>query len=147
MECSNSSGLVLEVKEDKAIVEIKRNSACDACGACSHAHETKLMKVEALNIAGAKKGDLVEINLKTPDFLRATLIMYGIPFIFLIIGVFAFKYIFNSDDIKSAIAGLVFTAISYFFIKIFEPKIKNNEKYKPVILKIQGKTLKGFENL
>ena len=80
------NGKVIQIKDKMARVEIKRASACgESCGSCKGSCETPHHYIDAINSIGAEAGDLVNIEMSTKVFLKATAIAYGIPLLMLII--------------------------------------------------------------
>lgn len=136
-------GRIIEVNNDIAKVLIARHAACGDCGACQVGRENLNMILTAENTIEGKPGDMVEIELKTENFLFASFIMYGIPLLGLIIGLIggyysgiAFGYDENKSQLIAAISGLVILAVSYLVIRFNESKIKNMSKFKPVLIRI-----------
>lgn len=138
----NRQGKVIELKKDRAIVQLIRHSACGDCGACQMGHENMQMKVEASNDVGANIGDLVEIDLETNNVLRAAFFVYVIPLIALVIGIVGGKYLFSGLDgnieAYSAILGVVLMAICFIAIKYNERKFQSSKKYLSQIVKVIG---------
>lgn len=82
-------GLVTQVIDDEVVVKLNRTDACSKCGACSASAESKDMFIHAKNDCLAEKDQWVEIQLDESNFIQAVVIMYGIPLLGLLIGVFA----------------------------------------------------------
>lgn len=136
-------GKILEVHDDVAKILIARHAACGDCGACQVGRENLNMILFAENSIQGKSGDTVEIELQTENFIYASLIMYGIPLISLIIGLLGgyygaitMGYDENFAQIPSAIASLSMLALSYLGIRLRESKIKTMSKFKPVLVRI-----------
>ncbi|WP_073026859.1 SoxR reducing system RseC family protein [Lutispora thermophila] len=136
-------GKIIEVDNGIAKVLITRHAACGDCGACQVGRENLNMILTVENTVGGNPGDKVEIELKTENFLFATLIMYGIPLLGLIIGLVggyyaakALGYNENLSQMIAAVAGLLVISMSYMAIKMKESAIKNMNKFKPVLIRI-----------
>ncbi|NLM44318.1 MAG: SoxR reducing system RseC family protein [Clostridiales bacterium] len=136
-------GKILEINDGMAKVLIVRHTACGNCGACQVGKENLNMILTAENTVGGKPGDMVEIELKTENFLFASLIMYGIPLAGLIIGLLggyyggkAIGYNENISQIIAAITGILFMSIGYIGIKLGDSKLKNMSKFKPVLIRL-----------
>lgn len=71
-----------------AVVAVERRSACsgdcDSCHGC--AHQTETVMVTAYNHAGAKPGDVVQVESETGRVLRLALLLYIMPMILMIAG-------------------------------------------------------------
>lgn len=136
-------GKILEVKNGIAKVLITRHAACGDCGACQVGKENLNLILTAENTVGGNPGDMVEIELKTENFLFASFIMYGIPLLGLIIGLVggyyggkALGYNENVSQLVAAVAGLLALSMTYVAIRTKESTIKNLNKFKPVLVRI-----------
>lgn len=115
-------GQVIKAYDNKVEVKMERTEACAKCRACSVGMESKEMIINAENLCGAKANDFVEIVLEEQNFLQAVLIMYGLPFISLLVGAFAGYYIslklnLQYNEIIGFFTGLIFVVLSYLWIK------------------------------
>ena len=125
-------GQVIEKKDNnRLLIRLERQEACAKCRACSAGMQAKEMLLEAENLCNAKIGDNVEISLEETDFMKAVLIMYGIPFVCFVVGVIASYFILTSlqaanIEIISFIVGLVLVVVSYLIIHRFEPHFKSD---------------------
>lgn len=134
----NTTGVVIELENEKAYVHINRHTACENCGACHFDEKTMNMKVTAINHVGAKVGDRVELSMENVNFFRASFFLYGIPLVTLLVGVFLGIFIFQGMELKyydiyAILMGMAFMAVSYFIIKRNADKFANNTKYMSVI--------------
>lgn len=134
-------GKVVQVIDDKAYVEVERSSACAQCGLQEAEELATGGKVvfEAYNLAGAKSGDRVKVQVRTGAYMRASLYIYGIPVLFLIIGAIAGAYAAtilrkSSDTISAlfAMGGLVVGFIILFLLR----KRSNKAEYMPVVVEV-----------
>ncbi|MDP2755717.1 MAG: SoxR reducing system RseC family protein [Nitrospirota bacterium] len=134
-------GKVVQVIDDKAYVEVERSSACAQCGLQEAEELATGGKVvfEAYNLAGAKSGDRVKVQVRTGAYMRALLYIYGIPVLFLIIGAIAGAYAAtilrkSSDTISAlfAMGGLVVGFIILFLLR----KRSNKAEYMPVVVEV-----------
>lgn len=128
---------VLEVKEvigDEAVVMLERTTACGECGQCMVGKKNLHMELKMKNTLDAKPGDMVTVEMEMKGVLSASLIMYGIPLVFFILGCFigskcvAPALAINSD-LAALITAVVFTALSYLAIKIMDRKGVFKERY------------------
>lgn len=137
-------GVVINTKRDRATINLRRHSACGDCGACHMGEENMNVQVEAYNNLDAKVGDFVTIDMETPNVLKASYIAYGIPLLFLIIGVVITQAIgkrmgLNIDlELVSLIVGVIMMFISFFAIRLKEKDFKNDTRYLSQIIKIQN---------
>lgn len=135
-------GIVVEVTGDIAKVSIVAKSACDNCSASSVCHPGEKEFMEAANPLGAKKGQKVKVVVAPQAYLKASLILYGIP-----MTVFVAAAIFGKNlglrygtepnsDLWAFIAGTTSLLISFLFIKRYNNKVEKTQEYRPVIVEI-----------
>ena len=134
------TGVVIGIEGDKAKIKMQRHTACGDCGACQVSKSQLNVTLEAENHVGAVKGDFVEVDMETMDFLSAVILVYLFPLIAMVIGIFAGYYgtMLAGVADKTAqgiggVAGILAAALTYLFIKTKEDKLKGMKKYKPVI--------------
>jgi sigma-E factor negative regulatory protein RseC len=134
-------GRVVRVADDKAFIEVERSSACASCGLQEAEELTTGGKVvfEAYNMAGANIGDRVRVQVRTGEYAKASLYIYGIPVLFLVIGAIAGAYaaapLKQSSDTMSALfamGGLVVGIIMLFLLR----KRNNKTEYMPVVVEV-----------
>jgi len=74
------AGLVLETNGTQATVRMTRTAACAECGLCQgFAHPTRDLVLSAGNPRGARKGDLVRVQIPDIGVVRAAFWAYGVP--------------------------------------------------------------------
>ena len=115
-------GNVIDIENNKVVVKLKRTEACAKCRACTAGMESKDMIIKAYNQCGANVVDNVEIVLEEANFIAAVAIMYGLPFLGLIvgtvIGIFGSKAIgLENNELIGFGVGLVFICLTYLWIK------------------------------
>ncbi len=98
------------------------------------------MIIEADNECNAKVGDWVIMELRNNSFMKAVLIMYGIPMIALVIGIVLgyyvlYSYIAIDREVLSFGMGLLFTALAFLWIRSKE-STWDKKKIRPVATKI-----------
>ncbi len=122
-------GEVIGTEGNKLVVKMQRTEACARCRACTAGLESKEMLIKAVNMCQGNIGDKVEIILDNSNFMKAALIMYGIPFIAFILGVFggyyaAASYGLGSPELIGIIAGVILVALTYIIIRTQEHRFK-----------------------
>lgn len=134
-------GKVVKIDSDKAYVEVERSSACAQCG-LQEAEELAIGKkvvFEAYNLAGAKSGDRVKVQVRTGAYMRASLYIYGIPVLFLIIGAIAGAYaatiLRKSSDTMSALFAMGGLVVGFIVLFLFR-KRGNETEYMPVVVEV-----------
>jgi sigma-E factor negative regulatory protein RseC len=136
-------GIVVETHDDLAKVAILKKSACEACaaaGVCNPGGEDQSF-MEASNPLGARKGQKVKVVLAPQVYLKASIILYGLPMtVFIAAAIIAKnvaeKYAAASSDLWAFIAGTVCMIVSFVFIRRYNNKVEKTREYKPVIVEI-----------
>lgn len=137
-------GQVIEKKDNnRLIIKLERQEACAKCRACTAGMKTEEMLLEAENLCNADVGDNVNITLEETDFMKAVLIMYGIPFGCFMAGLMGTYFAFTSAGIANAeiisfFTGIVLVVVSYLIIHCFEPHFKN-DNYVPKAVNVVNK--------
>lgn len=135
-------GVVAEIEDGIARVAILTKSACEQCAASGVCHPGDQEYLEAANPLGAKKGQKVKVVLAPQVYLKASIILYGIPMAALIAGAIIGKNISTryvgeqNSDLWAFIAGVACLLVSFLFIRSYNKKVEKTEKYKPVIVEI-----------
>ena len=143
-ETVNQQGFIIEVVDERtAKLMMQRHSACASCGKCSKlSSECQDLVVEVDNSIGAKEGDHVEVSMESVKVIKATMLAYLFPLIFLFVGTIGTYYVLNlvnyqgEIDIISGIVGLICTCISYLILNIKDKKFKESRDYIPKITRI-----------
>lgn len=134
-------GRVVKIDGNEAYIEVERSSACASCGLQEAEELAAGGKVvfQAYNMAGAGIGDRVKVQVRTGAFTKASLYIYGVPVLFLLIGAVAGAYaatiLKRSTDTMSALfamAGLVLGFIVLFLLR----KRGNKTEYMPVVVEV-----------
>ncbi len=135
-------GIVAEIEGNIAKVAIVKKSACEQCSASGVCHPGDQEYLEAANPLNAEKGQKVKVAIAPQLYLKASIILYGIPMVALISGAIIAKNIAvhyvgeENSDLWAFIAGMAFTFISFLFIRSYNKKVEKTHKYKPVIVEI-----------
>ena len=135
-------GVVAETEGDIAKVALAKKSGCEQCAAASVCHPGDEEFMEALNPLRAKKGQKVKVVVAPQVYLKASLILYGIPMAALVAGAIIAKNIAMRyagephSDLWAFIAGFICMVVSFFFIRVYNNKVEKTQTYKPVIVEI-----------
>ncbi len=125
-------GFVRRISNGKAEIEVKRISGwgggCKSCSGC----DTPSHIVILPNKLDAKVGDQVELKGESRNILKYMLIIYMIPFSFLIAGIVGSMSFLKNNGVAnyeplSFLVGVVSMALGYFFVRIIDKKIAKNE--------------------
>ena len=135
-------GIVVEVEGTVARVEILKKSACENCSASGTCHPGDQEFMEADNPLGAVKGQKVKVVVAPQVYLKASIILYGIPMAALVTGAIlgknaALHYAGEPhSDLWAFLAGMACLAVSFLFIRRYNKKVEITGEYKPVIVEI-----------
>ncbi|WP_343344551.1 SoxR reducing system RseC family protein [Terrisporobacter petrolearius] len=140
----NQQGFIIDIVDNRtAKMIMQRHSACASCGKCSKlSSECQDLVVEVDNSIGAKKGDRVEVSMESVQVLKATMLAYLVPLIFLLAGTILTYYILDlikfsgPIEVISGVVGLICTGISYLLLRKNDDKFKQSRQYIPRITKI-----------
>ena len=120
-----------------AIVKIERHDMCGDCHACELLTDKKSCTLRCVNEVKGKIGDRVEVDLENQVFLKATYMMYGLPFIGFMLGLMG-GYVLQAylhiswGEILCVITALLGMGIMLGFIRIRDKK-SAYKKYLPHI--------------
>ncbi len=125
-----------------ARVMVPKKSTCEGCtaGTCTMGEQS--MEIEAVNRAGAAAGQRVRVLVHTAAYLKGSLIIYGLPTLFLVIGaVFGKEFMprFFPDrdsDILSAIFGFGFLIASFILVRLWSQQQVKKTDSVPVVEEI-----------
>ncbi len=131
-------GIVLELLADgMAKVKTSRHNDCENCGACPG---NSAMVLTARNPLGAKPGQLVAIEIKEVNMLKAAFIVYMQPLLAAFLGSLAGWWLaekFFFAVLTAQILGGVFGfGLAIGYVKYFDISSKTNLSMQPVIKEI-----------
>lgn len=131
-------GTVEKVENKYIFVKMERQDMCGECHACEMLTDKKSCNLKCVSNIKCKTGDRVEVSLENSTFLKATYIMYGLPFVGLVIG-FIVGYILQTyivpqwGEVVMAVTALVGMGIMLAYIYIRDKK-NAYKKYLPRIV-------------
>lgn len=130
-------GIVISRENGIAEVEVFPAQSCEECSAKIFCKPDKDKKniVHVENSIGADVGDSVRIEIKGKSILSASFLLYGIPLLILIVGMFLGMFLFSSYkqiELYSALFSIGLVAI-YFFLTYNHLK-KENDLILPKII-------------
>lgn len=134
-------GFILDTKDKKAKVEVRRISGCGGgCKTCSGC-DTPSMIIDLDNNIGAKRGDFVEIRGQSKTILKYTFLTYMIPAAFFIFGiVFGInnfqKKGYENFELYGFLVGIIFLIISFVILSFIDKKSKDKTKEMLQMVKI-----------
>ena len=119
------TGVVRDIRNAIAEVELYSNEACDHCGAkhiCRPGADGKRI-LRIPNTLGAKVGDTVNIEQQGANQLRLTTIQYGLPLLSFLLGVVIGSLVLPDAilllprDLSSFLLGIALLLLSGLFIR------------------------------
>lgn len=124
-------GKIEKLQGNKATVAVKRISACgENCKGCSSSCEQPTVYVETETNGEYEVGDYVEITTENDVALKQIAILYGIPFVIMLVTIGIVQILLTNNpnkDILSAIASVISLALAFFILKAYDKKeMKNN---------------------
>jgi sigma-E factor negative regulatory protein RseC len=140
-------GQVMELKSDnKALVKVRQHLSCGKCGRCAGFFgdpETRdHILVEVNNPIGAKEGELVRLEAKAHEMLLAAFLLYFVPLIGLLAGVFLGRNwaiargLAGNPDLWGLITGLVLMVVFFLFLRAQEGNFKRGNHFKAIITSV-----------
>lgn len=133
------TGTVIELKGKKAVVRFLRSDACGHCNACFHLGGNEA-DIDIENTLGAQMGDTVGIDMHAKSVLKASLILYGVPLVALLVGAFIGSF---RGDLYAALGGVLFAVGAFFILRAFEPKFSRMTEFKPRMVEILAEPQQG----
>ena len=138
-------GKVIETQGNRAIVKITRKSACKncqhSCGLAGDKHEIDELEVEVDNPIGAKKGDRVSLEMEDKQVFFASLTIYLIPPIFMILGYFIFAELGETilgweDELVGILGAFIMFFLSFLGLRQLDNILSKKSGFDPAIIKI-----------
>lgn len=129
----------MALKGDLAVVRFVRSDACGHCNACFHLGSNEA-DLEIQNTLDAQVGDVVAIELRGKSMVRASLLLYGVPLLGLLLGVLAGS---QWGDLYGAVGGLLLCGGTFFILRGLEPRFSRMTEFKPRIVEIVERGREG----
>lgn len=126
-----NKGIVTKINGNKVSLKLFKSSSCSHCSACSESN--KYGKDFEFKIdRKVEKGDLVTLEIAEKDVIKAAMIAYVLPPIFMIIGyIIAEKLGFSElKSVLGSFIGLIAAFIFLFFYDKFFAKKNIDEEIK-----------------
>jgi len=140
-------GIVKELKGIKAIISVQKQGSCGSCpgGALCQTLGAGEALMEAYNYVDARAGDTVKVVFKSSNYLKGTMLVYGLPSLMLIIGaVLGKEYLSRffpaaDSEIISACSGFGLLVITFLAIKLWSNIFERKKEYMPIIEEIMNR--------
>lgn len=122
----NKIGVITEIINNEAIVMLASSASCGNCGCSVKTRKdgelcdnNQYIKVN--NKIDGKVGDPVSVEFKTSEMLKTSIMLYLIPLILLVAGIFLGMSV-QTNELISFLIGVVFMAISYIVLNKLDKK-------------------------
>ncbi|MFH1541385.1 MAG: SoxR reducing system RseC family protein [Elusimicrobiota bacterium] len=112
---------VVSILNNKLTLSFSRQKICKKCGICQKSKDNQ-MYLEIENSIDAKVGNTVLLKIK-PSNLKISFIIYGLPILFFIVGIFIGIFLFRKD-LYGFFTGVLFLIFSILLVKNFADKHK-----------------------
>ena len=135
-------GVIEKTRNQKALVRIKKRSACTRCDSRSSCgvDSGKRIVVEVANNVQAKVGDRVEVSVPVGSLLKLSLFVYILPVVALIIGAYlgevCAQFLHLRPSVSSIAMGALGMGITFCLLKLYDRSSRADAKYSPHITRI-----------
>ncbi len=128
-----TTGKVVELQGDDAVVETARISACDGChkrqdgqdcSVCSLLNGNRTMRTKARNPVGAQVGDLVSIESESTRILGYAALVFLLPLALAAAGWFL-TGIWTDNSLWKALGALAGVALTFVGLRLFSKKLQS----------------------
>ncbi len=139
-------GQVYEINDENgtAVIKVKRHSTCKSCGGCGilTSGEDNEMSMEVPNPVGAKVGEFVRISVETQKVILASLIVYVLPVLVLVVAMYITQQVAFSRGLEETAevisigVGLGAMALFFLTLRLLDKRIARTRKFKPQITEV-----------
>ena len=140
---ATEEGVVIHTQDAMARVETTQSRACKGCsskGSCHITADGKRSEVLALNLAGARTGDRILMQIETASLLKACFLLYILPVGCMLVGAILGHWVAlvldRDTSIISALSGFSALALSVMAIRSTANRMGQRDAYKPKILRV-----------
>lgn len=131
-----NKGRVAYTEDEFAYINLPRKGSCgDNCASCKVACAANVHLIKVYNSQGVKKGDEVELELGTGDFLKMSFLLYIVPLIVMVGSIIALES-YTKNTVLSILIGLALTAISFPLVHLY---VKKKNKSGSLIVRLAEK--------
>lgn len=132
------SGVVVSVRDGRAVVRFERSAMCEKCGMCGAGREANL---ELPCPEGVREGETVRVALPGSRVLAASLIAYAVPLALLLAGLPVGMWI--GGEPAAAACALVGAGIGFVVARVLDPWIRKTGYFSPRIIPESEGTSEG----
>ena len=135
-------GVITKVISAKLVeVAFQRSAACAKCKLCHDVGEG-MVAIEANNGIGAKRDDIVEIEIPSEEVVKGSMVVFLMPILFLIAGYLIGAALVRAlglpgwQEAMGIIFALIAAAASYFVVSWYDKNIQQKEALRATIIKV-----------
>ncbi|MCK4358066.1 MAG: SoxR reducing system RseC family protein [Candidatus Cloacimonetes bacterium] len=136
-EITNEIGIVVNIKNNFAFVEVEKDKNCTNCqlkSLCFYkGNEKTIFKI--INSLNAKKGDKISFVIEPKIRIFISFLIYIVPIIFLITTYSVCKYIFNISENLSIILAIISIPLCYFILKFIDKLFARKKLINPKMIR------------
>jgi len=132
------TGTVIGIGDRTAVVATEAKSICHGCsarGICHMSSRKGCMEIEVWNRLDAAVGDRVVIQVSGGSTLKAALLLYLVPLLGFLLGVFLGQR-FIGHQAWAVIIGLIFLVFIYSGIRLLDRRFARDASLRPEIVRI-----------
>ncbi|MFC1637547.1 SoxR reducing system RseC family protein [Candidatus Margulisiibacteriota bacterium] len=124
-----------------AEVAFQKSLACAKCGLCHDAGEG-MAGIEAVNDVGAKRDDIVEVEIPSDEVVKGSMVVFLLPVFFLIGGYLGGSFLIRLagqiawEESGGVIFALIFLGLSFFAIKWYDKNVQQKQALRARIVRI-----------
>lgn len=134
-------GVITETRGEIAAVNIQRHLICGECGKCGilSGSGKRSIVIEAHNPIQAEKGQRVVLESDDRQVIFLAFMLYIVPLIGLVAGIIAWLQLAGfigfdgNQELQAVGAGFVLRVLVFLVIRLWDRRVKDDPKYKPVI--------------
>jgi sigma-E factor negative regulatory protein RseC len=139
----SSTSKQLLAAPSKIRVKVQRKSACDSCQlktGCGQHTLTKLsenncIEFDVSNTVDASQGDLVVLSIPEQGLLSASLMVYLLPILVMLVFSVSVRTIFSVNDGLVALSGLFGLCLGFLFTHLYGKKHAQDLRFHPQIIR------------
>lgn len=126
------TGTVVKEEDRGVLVCFERLAACHGCNECGREKQTTTVFV----YGQAREGDRVSVQMPDAQVLKASALMYLIPLIGLIAGLFLGGLVSGWRDLGMVIGGFIGLILSALLLKMTDKRLGARSAWQPRIIAV-----------
>lgn len=132
-------GQVKKIDGDQAVITVNKKDECSKCGMCLFPKNADATEFTAFNLAKAKEGDNVLIEIKEGGKLPALILVFLVPLILILVSSVVANTLIKMD-IWTLWLSLISIAIWFAVLPVIDKAVKKTQAFSVEIIKVITKT-------